>query len=92
MQDFTSDEEKTERMSRLLGLHRENITAINASYVGKTVRVLCEQGEDENGFFIGRTSGFKLVKFTSEDKDICGKYVDVKIDAFGESLLKGKAQ
>ena len=31
-----SDEEKTDRMSRLLALHRENITAINASYVGKT--------------------------------------------------------
>ncbi len=90
MEDFTSDEEKTERMSRLLSLHRENITAINASYVGKTVRVLCEQTEDENGFFGGRTSGFKLVKFTSENKDIYGKYVDVKIDAFGESLLRGK--
>ncbi len=92
MEDNTSDEEKTERMSRLLALHRENITAINASYVGKTVRVLCEQDEDENGTFGGRTSSFKLVKFTSENKNIYGKYVDVKIEAFGESLLKGSAQ
>ena len=92
IEDSTSDEEKTERMSRLLSLHRENITAINASYVGRTVRVLCEQNADENGFFSGRTSGFKLVKFTSENKDIYGKYVNVKIDAFGESLLKGNAQ
>ena len=91
IEDNTSDEEKTERMSRLLSLHRENITAINATYVGKTVRVLCEQ-KSEDGTYIGRTSGFKLVKFTSENKDICGKYVNVKIDAFGESLLKGNAQ
>ena len=90
MEDNTSDEEKTERMSRLLALHRENITAINATYVGKTVRVLCEQDEDENGMFGGRTSGFKLVKFTSENKDIYGKYVDVKIESFGESLLRGQ--
>ncbi len=92
MEDNTSDEEKTERMSRLLALHRENITAINATYVGKTVRVLCEQDEDENGFFGGRTSDFKLVKFTSENKDIYGKYVDVKIESFGESLLRGTVQ
>ena len=79
-------------MSRLLALHRENITEINASYVGKTVRVLCEQGRDEKGLYGGKTSGFKLVKFESENDDIIGKFVDVKIDAFGESLLRGKAQ
>ena len=92
MEDPTSDEEKTERMSRLLSLHRENITEINASYVGKTVRVLCEQDADDMGFFGGRTSSFKLVKFESEKKNILGKYVDVKIETFGESLLRGKAQ
>ncbi len=91
MEDVTPDEEKTGRMSALLSLHRENITAINASYVGKTVRVLCEQGEDENGLFTGRTSGSKLVKFASEDKNVYGKYVYVKIESFGESLLKGTA-
>ena len=89
MEDNTSDEEKTERMSRLLALHRENITQINASYVGKTVRVLCEQGRDDKGLYGGRTSGFKLVKFESENENILGKFVDVKIDDFGESLLKG---
>ncbi len=92
MEDITGDEEKTERMSRLLALHRENITRINETYVGKTVRVLCEQNEDEKGFFTGRTSGFKLVKFESKNKNILGTYVDVKIDAFGESLLRGTVQ
>lgn len=89
-QDVTSQEEKTERMTSLLSLHRENITAINSEYVGKTVRVLCEQTEDERGFFTGRTSSAKLCKFESGNKDIVGKFVDVKIDAYGESLLKGK--
>ena len=89
MQDDTSDQEKTDRMSRLLKLNRENVTAINAAYVGKTVRVLCEQEKDENGLFGGRTSGAKLVKFTSENENILGKFVDVKINDFGESLLRG---
>ena len=89
MEDNTCDEEKTDRMSRLLALHRENVTGINASYVGKTVRVLCEQGRDEKGLYGGRTSGAKLVKFESDNADIVGKFVDVKIDDFGESLLRG---
>ena len=89
MEDNTSDEEKTDRMSRLLSLHRENITEINSSYVEKTVRVLCEQDKDEKGFYGGRTSGFKLVKFESTNENILGKFVDVKINDFGESLLKG---
>lgn len=90
MEDNTSDEEKTERMSRLLALHRENITQINASYVGKNVRVLCEQGRDDKGLYGGRSSGFKLVKFESENENILGKFVDVKINDYGESLIKGK--
>ena len=92
MQDDTTDEEKTERMSRLLSLHRENVTEINAAYVGETVRVLCEQDKDEKGSYGGRTSGFKLVKFESKNENILGKYVDVKIESFGESLLRGTAQ
>lgn len=91
MEDLTQDGEKTERMSALLSLHRENITKINASFVGKTVRVLVEQREDENGLFTGRTSSFKLVKFESENKDIYGKYIDVSIDSYSESLLRGEA-
>ena len=92
MEDNTSDQEKTDRMSRLLSLHRENVTSINASYVGRTVRVLCEQDKDEKGLYGGRTSGAKLVKFESENENILGKFVDVKIDGYGESLLKGKVQ
>ncbi len=91
MPDATSDKEKSERMSRLLALHRENITAINSTYVGKTVRVLCEDDRDEKGFYGGKTSSFKLVKFTGSD-NLYGKYVDVTIDSYSESLLRGKAK
>ena len=92
MEDKTTDEQKTDRMSRLLALHRENVTSINEGYVGKTVRVLCESERDEKGLFTGRTSGAKLVKFESGKQNVVGQYVDVKIDAFGESLLRGKAE
>ena len=78
-------------MSKLLNLHRENITKINSGYVGKTVKVLCDENEDERGFFSGRTSTAKLVKFESDIKDLYGKYVMVEIDAYSESKLCGKS-
>ena len=69
----------------------ENITKINAGYVGKTVKVLCDEDKDTNGFYSGRTSSAKLVKFYSDKKDLYGKYVDVTVEDFSESKLSGKA-
>jgi len=88
--DCATDEEKQGRMSRLLALHRENITAINSGYVGKTVRVLCEEKKASDGTYGGKTSSFKLVRFESEKDDLYGKYVDVKIEKYSESMLYGK--
>ena len=90
-EDFVTDQEKSQRMSRLLALHRENITKINASYVGKTVRVLCEEEKAKDGTYGGKTSSFKLVRFESKKENLYGKYVDVKIEKFSESMLYGKA-
>ncbi|MBP3580844.1 MAG: MiaB/RimO family radical SAM methylthiotransferase, partial [Clostridia bacterium] len=90
-EDVMTDEEKSQNMSRLLSLHRENITAINASYVGKTVRVLCEERKKSDNTYMGKTSSFKLVSFESEREDLYGKYVDVKIEKYSESMLFGKA-
>ena len=89
-EDFATDAEKTERMSRLLSLHRENITEINSSYVGKTVRVLCEEHMAKDGTCGGKTSSFKLVRFECGDDSMYGKYVNVKIEKFSESMLYGK--
>ena len=55
--------------------------------------MLCETKQNEKGLFTGRTSSFKLVKFESEDKNIYGKFVNVKItevmdyDLLGEAVL-----
>ena len=91
MDDVTTAEEKTDRMTRLLSLHRDNITEINREYIGKTVTVLCEDDKDEKGCYGGKTSSFKLVKFTCDKTINVGEYVDVEIESSGESLLRGKA-
>ena len=90
-EDFATEKEKQERMSGLLSLHRENITKINAGYVGKTVKVLCDEDKDTNGFYSGRTSSAKLVKFESAENNLYGKYVNVLVEGYSESKLSGRA-
>ena len=89
-EDSTPDKQKQDRMSQLLELHRENITAINKGFVGKTVKVLCEEKSFDEGYYTGRTSSAKLVKFKSEKQDVCGKNVYVLVDGYSESKLSGE--
>ena len=92
LEDITPYAQKTDRLSKLLALQRENVLLINKGFVGKTLRVLCETDEDRDGYFTGRSSEFKLVKFKSDDKSVYGKFVDVDITAFSESSLLGQAK
>ncbi len=89
VEDLTTHKQKTDRMAKLMALQRENVLKINESFVGKTVRVLCESHIQQDSTSVGRTSGFKLVKFKSKG-DNYAKFVNVKITSFGEALLIGE--
>lgn len=84
-----TDEQISDRFSRLLTLNRENVLENNEKLVGKTLKVLCDSKSDEDGYFVGRDSGFKLCKFKAQSDDIIGKFVKVKIEKAGESALLG---
>ncbi len=87
--DKITYEQKTDRHAKLLTLQRGIVVGINKSFVGKTLRVLCENVCGDNTY-VGRTSAYKLVKFVS-DREICdGDFVDVKITDFSESMLIGQ--
>lgn len=90
-EDVNSHECKTQRMSRLIELQRNCVLDANKKYVGKTVRVLCDQKVDQNGLYAGKTSGFKLVKFPCE-RNVYGQFVDVEIDSYVEAMLLGKVK
>ena len=78
MENLTTQEEKNDRMARLLALQREISLEKNLREVGKSVRVLCD-GEAREGGYLGRTPGGKLVRF-SAPVDPTGTFVRVKID------------
>ncbi len=92
MEDPFTYEQKTDRFARLMELHHANITRINASYVGKTLRVLCETPDADNvPEYFGRCSGNKLIRFTAPcGTHIYGKFVDVKITRAGDVQLYGE--
>ena len=98
--DPVSYEEKTERFARLMALHHEIITGINAGYVGKTIKVLCETPSDAlsdvqdsapDAEFTGRSSGNKLIRFTApQGSALYGTFVNVKITRAGDVQLYGE--
>jgi tRNA-2-methylthio-N6-dimethylallyladenosine synthase len=82
MQDDITRKEKTDRFGRLVKLQNEIVLKKNKACEGKILRVLVES-EYKNlgeGWLAGRTSQYKLVAFKSDNKDLIGNFIDVKIN------------
>lgn len=80
MEDQIPEEIKHERFNRVLEEVNKICEEINHSYNGKTVEVLVEgTSKTDDSKFTGRTRQNKLVNFESDDKNIIGKIVNVKI-------------
>ena len=92
LENTITDEEKNDRMARLLALQKEITLKKNLPYVDRTERILVDdEAREGEGNYIGRTAGGKLVRFTDKKKRI-GEFICVKItkatpfDLFGEAL------
>ncbi len=86
MADQIPHEEKVKRFEHLSAVQNDIAACLNEKYVGKTVRVLCD--ENENGKCAGRTSGNKIVNFSGKAK--IGEFVSVNITSSGAYILKGE--
>lgn len=79
MKDVLSKEEKQENFQRLLDVQNEISFEKNQSYIGKTVRVLCEgESKTDKNRMTGRTEGGKIVNFGGTAEDI-GQFLDIEI-------------
>jgi len=87
MEDSVSDAEKWERFRALEDLQEQIVTAIHASYLGKTVDVVFE--ERVRGRWKGRTPTNKLV-FVESDEDLVGQVLPVEIGFTGPWSMQGK--
>lgn len=87
MEGRISDEVAKDRIMRLIECVNENTRKMSARYVGKTVRVLCEDYDEKRGLYLGRDEYGRMGYFTSE-KNRIGEFVDFKVErANGISLF-----
>ncbi|MBO8170923.1 MAG: tRNA (N6-isopentenyl adenosine(37)-C2)-methylthiotransferase MiaB [Bacillaceae bacterium] len=91
MEDNVSEEEKKDRLQRLMDLQNEISRKKNEALKGQVVEVLVE-GESKNNpdVLSGRTRTNKLVNFKGP-KSCIGQFVDVKITEPQTWTLKGEA-
>lgn len=76
--DRVSDEEKSERMTRLLSLQREISTQGYKRFIGETMRVLADGKGKRSGWLTGKSPEAVIVEFEG-DESLIGSFVNVKI-------------
>ncbi|HED09889.1 MAG TPA: TRAM domain-containing protein, partial [Caldithrix abyssi] len=88
--DDVSEEEKTDRMIRLVEMQQKHSLERNRAHIGQTFRVLVEGNGKRAGQLIGRNDGNKMVAFpgTGYKK---GDFVNVRIDEVTSTTLIGQA-
>lgn len=87
MKEQVDPRKKTERSNILLELCIENFAKNCSRYLGKTLRVLFEE-LDEDGYYSGLTDNYIRVKVKS-DKDIRDEFIDVCIDKIEKDYCIG---
>ena len=80
MTDHTPDEEKKERLDRLIAVTNEGYLKGHERFVGQVVKVLVD-GESKNGdgMMCGYSEHNKRTHFKSNDLSLIGKIVNVKV-------------
>ncbi|MBC7364526.1 MAG: tRNA (N6-isopentenyl adenosine(37)-C2)-methylthiotransferase MiaB [Candidatus Aminicenantes bacterium] len=89
MKDDVPEETKIERLIRLQNRQKEIQLELNRKLVGKKLRVLCLGPSKKGQLFQGRSEGYQVVNFKSQE-DCRGHFVDVKITGCGPYSLHGK--
>ncbi len=79
MEGQIPEEVAKDRIMRLIDCVNENTRKMSAQYVGKTVRVLCEDYDAKRALYLGRDEYGRMGYFTSE-KNRVGEFVDLKVD------------
>lgn len=86
---FIPDDVAQLRLERLIELHREIQSEINAGEVGATVEVLVERPAKSSGDMLGRTQRNKVVAFPG-DASLIGRYLMVRTTSTTGATFRGE--
>jgi tRNA-2-methylthio-N6-dimethylallyladenosine synthase len=84
-----SEEEKGRRLAELHERQREIQLARHQALVGQRFEVLVDSHHQSRGQWSGRTSGNRIVNFSSHESELLGQYRQVEITAAGPFALVG---
>jgi tRNA-2-methylthio-N6-dimethylallyladenosine synthase len=90
MPDAIPEEEKGRRLSILQDRQRLIQTARNEKLVGETFEVLVDARHAARDQWSGRSSGNRVLNFTSPRLNLLGQYVQVKVSRAGPNSLVGE--
>jgi tRNA-2-methylthio-N6-dimethylallyladenosine synthase len=78
------------RLQRLIDLHRDIQSEINAGHVGRAVEVLVERQAKSAGDMLGRTGDARVVAFPG-DTSLVGRYIHVRLTSTTGATFRGVA-
>lgn len=89
MEGQIDEETAKRRIATLIDLQNESNREKSLEYKGKIIEILCEGFDDKKQKYLGRDEYGRMAYFSS-DKDIIGKFVNVKITETGGMSLLGE--
>ena len=81
---------KKERLHILSELLKKHSNESNQEMIGKDYRVLIHGKDRKEGHLTGTTEGKIIVRVASENTDLIGKFVDVRINSAAEFAAQGE--
>ncbi len=90
MSDAIAEEEKGRRLAILQEKQREIQSAKNAALVGETFEALVSGKSRRENQWSGYTTSHRVLNFASQEKDLLGTYVQVRVTSAGPNSLVGE--
>ena len=87
MKDSVTRQEKGKWFDELLRAQEKIGKEISEQYVGKTVRVLCDDYGRVDGKMAGHTDGTAVIEFDGDERDL-GKFITLKVEKL-TTVLEG---
>jgi len=88
--DDISKEEKKERYHKLTSEMIVYTSNYNNELIGNTVKVLVRGNDRKSGYLSAYTEGRIVARFASNNNDLIGKYVDIKITSSAALSIEGE--
>src|SRR6266852_3134199 len=90
MNDPIPEEEKSRRLAILQEKQREIQSVRNAKLVGNSFEILVNGKSRRENQWTGHTSCHRVINFTSQEQELLGTYVQVRVTGAGPNSLVGE--